>query len=53
MPKGTARKRRQIRQLKEGGLPPTGSVLDQAELCDECGQSDGHRAWCLAEEDLD
>lgn len=47
MPKGTARKRRKIREMKEN-LP---YARPGAEVrCEECGRTTDHAEWCLVED---
>jgi len=48
MRKGTARRHRQIRQMKEGLAYESDW---SSENCDECGKSETHAEWCLAEDE--
>lgn len=50
MRKGTARRHRQIREFKENmsyAAPPS------EEPCMECGRTEEHAEWCLAEDEDD
>lgn len=47
MPKGTARKRRKIREMKENiAYSSPGPKI----RCEECGRRSEHAEWCLVEE---
>lgn len=48
MGKGTARKRRQIREMKEELAYGASFTLQE---CEECGREESHAEWCMREDE--